>query len=659
MAELSKYKLGPMYTPPSLQGTVVMPGAMGGSGWGGAALDPETGWLYVKGTNSPALFTLKQRAEKSDTVDAPYMVDLQRFSLGGSFRDGAEGTSRPAGTLPINRGPYGNLTAINSRTGETIWELDLGQVAYANPMTYWSRGGRQLVVIATGPARTETLLRLRCRSSRSDRCSNWRNGSGSGKSRNSASSSSSVFRHLGRRRTSRARFQLRPPTRNPRFHFMHPFLRAALIVPRLLTFIAVGGSIAMAQPVGSGAAAPSVVLRTSRMLDGVGAVRQSVDIVVANGRITRIQPSVGALPSGGIDLRGRTVLPGLIDTHVHLGWYLNAANRLHQARDGDTPAVSAYNQAGNAWATLYAGFTTVQSVGEPENGALRDAINRGVLPGPRVLTSLGSLNETTGGGSIDSLRAAVRRFKIQGADLIKVFASKSIRDGGEATMTNEQLLATCGEAKAQSLRTLVHAHSAEAVQRAARAGCTQVEHGVFADSATRALLVLQGTFFDPQCGLVFHNYLDNKQWFEGIGNYNAAGFSAMENALPLAEAGIGLASRTPNLKLVFGTDAVAGAHGRNAEELVCRVRRGGQSAMDAIVSATSRAAESLGLQKEIGRIAVGFVADIIATDGDPSQEIEASGRVSFVMRGGHVYRNDAPRGSVPRVGPSLKTPPAR
>lgn len=387
--------------------------------------------------------------------------------------------------------------------------------------------------------------------------------------------------------------------------------------------------------------APAVVLRTARVLDGTGSVLNNMDIEVANGRIVAVRPVSGPLPPNGIDLRTLTVLPGLIDTHVHLGWYLNASDRLHQNRDGDTPEVSAMNQVGNAWATLRAGFTTVQSLGEPENGPLRDAINRGIIPGPRVLTSLGSLNERTGGGTPDSLRSAVRRFKDRGADVIKIFASKSIRDGGEATMSDAQLEAACGEAKALGLRSAVHAHSAEAVQRASRAGCTQVEHGVFADDATRAMLVKNGTFFDPQCGLVFHNYLDNKQWFEGIGNYNAAGFASMEKALPLAAEGIGKASRTPNLKLVFGTDAVAGAHGRNAEELVCRVREGKQSAMDAIVSATSRAAESLALGREIGRIAVGFAADIIATDGDPSQQIEASGRVVFVMRDGRIYRHDA------------------
>ncbi len=398
-----------------------------------------------------------------------------------------------------------------------------------------------------------------------------------------------------------------------------------------------------ALPVHAGAQLPTpatVILRTSRILDGTGRTLTGMDLVITGGRITAMRPAAGALPANGIDLRNRTVLPGLIDTHVHIGWYVNSADRLHTDSDGDSPATQALSQAANAWRTLRAGFTTVQSIGEPDNGVLRDAIASGQLPGPRILTSLGSMNERTGGGSPDSLRAAVRRFKAAGADVIKIFASKSIRDGGEATMTDVQLAAACGESTAQGLRSVVHAHSAEAVRRAARNGCTQVEHGVFTDDSTRALLVQRGTFFDPQCGLVFRNYLDNRKRFEGIGNYNAAGFASMEQALPLAEAGIGAASRTPSLKLVFGTDAVAGAHGRNAEELVCRVRRGGQPAMDAITSATSRAAESLRLDKEIGRIAVGFIADIIATNGDPSAEIEATQRVTFVMRNGIVYRND-------------------
>jgi len=437
----------------------------------------------------------------------------------------------------------------------------------------------------------------------------------------------------------------------PRFHFASRRTLAGalfLIIPcnigaQTVTPVTPG-------PTSARTSAPAVVLRTVRVLDGTGSVLNNMDIEVAKGRIVAVRAASGPLPPNGIDLRTLTVLPGLIDTHVHLGWYLNASNRLHQSGDGDTPEISAMNQVGNAWATLRAGFTTVQSLGESENGPLRDAINRGIIPGPRVITSLGSLNERTGGGTPDSLRTAVRRFKDRGADVIKIFASKSIRDGGEATMSDAQLEAACGEAKAVGLRSVVHAHSAEAVQRASRAGCTQVEHGVFADDATRAMLVKNGTYFDPQCGLVFHNYLDNQQWFEGIGNYNAAGFASMQKALPLAAEGIGKASSTPNLKLVFGTDAVAGAHGRNAEELVCRVREGKQSAMDAIRSATSRAAESLALGKEIGRIAVGFAADIIATDGDPSEQIEASGRVVFVMRDGRIYRHDAKSAATSKPG---------
>jgi len=432
---------------------------------------------------------------------------------------------------------------------------------------------------------------------------------------------------------------MRPPARRPATPFA-VLLAARLALPVALPLATLGAQAA--------AGTDAVVLRTARVLDGTGRVLSGQDIVVRGGRIVAIRPVAGTLPVNGVDLRGLTVLPGFIDTHVHLGWYLNAQQRLHTDADGEPPAVGALNHAGNAWATLQAGFTTVQSLGEADNGALRDAIARGVIPGPRVLTSLGSLSERSAGGSPDSLRAVVRRFKARGADVIKIFASKSIRDGGEATMTDAQLQAACGESKAVGLRSVVHAHSAEAAQRAARAGCTQVEHGVFADETTRALFVERGTFFDPQCGLVFRNYLDNKPWFEGIGNYNAAGFASMEQALPLAESGIAQASRTKGLKLVFGTDAVAGAHGRNAEELVCRVRRGHQPAMDAIVSATSLAAESLGLEREIGRIAVGYAADVIATDGDPSAEIEASQRVRFVMRNGRIHRNEPTRSSARR-----------
>src|SRR4029450_11559340 len=186
--------------------------------------------------------------------------------------------------------------------------------------------------------------------------------------------------------------------------------------------------------------------------------------------------------------------------------------------------------AENAWTTLVNGFTTVQSVGAANDKELRDAIARGVLPGPRILTSLGSMNENTGGPEV--LRDYVRKQKEAGADLIKIFASKSIREGGAKTMTDEQLQAACAEAKAQGLRTLVHAHAADAVLAAARAGCSQVEHGAFVSDEGLKEMAARGVYFDPNIGLVLQNYIENKAKYLGIGNYTEEGFAFMEKAVP-------------------------------------------------------------------------------------------------------------------------------
>jgi imidazolonepropionase-like amidohydrolase len=384
----------------------------------------------------------------------------------------------------------------------------------------------------------------------------------------------------------------------------------------------------------------AVTIRAGRLLDGRGGVTRNATVVVDGATIARVDAggAAGTVPPT-YDLSRLTVLPGLIDSHVHLTWYINSRGRLHQPDDGDTPGQAAVAAAGNAYATLMAGFTTVQSMGAPEDAALRDAVARGLIPGPRILTTLGSLSERS--GPPDSVRAVVRKFKADGADAVKIFASASIRDGGTPTMSDAQLQAACGEARAVGLRSIVHAHSAESMRSAALAGCTQVEHGVFATPEVLALLAERGTYFDPQCELVFRNYLDNKRWFEGVGNYNAAGFAAMERVIPQRKL-LGqrwLAAR--GLKVVYGTDAVAGAHGRNAQDLACRVRTVGQPAMAAIVSATSLSAEALGLEKEIGAVAPGMQADLIAVDGNPLEDVGALQRVVFVMKGGRVYRNVA------------------
>ncbi|MDB4885008.1 MAG: amidohydrolase [Gemmatimonadetes bacterium] len=409
------------------------------------------------------------------------------------------------------------------------------------------------------------------------------------------------------------------------------------MLPFMTRRLFVAGALAVtagAAPLGAQSAdTTQIVVRAGTVIDGAGVARRNMDVVVRGGRIAAVRPSRGR---ADVDLGNRVLAPGLIDTHVHLGWYINTEGKLHQRDDGDDEGTAIINATGNAQRMLQAGFTTVQSVGGAEDAPVRDAVARGVIAGPRILTSLGSLNENA--GPPDSIRAVVRRFKQRGADLIKIFASKSIRDGGVQTMTQDQLDAACGEAKAQGLRSVVHAHAASAAKAAVRAGCSQVDHGVLVDDEALQMMAKAGTWFEPQCELVNRNYLDHKEWFRGIGNYNDEGFAAMERAVVLRRELVKKYHAVPGLKVIYGTDAVAGAHGQNARDLVCRVRENGETAMDALTSATSLSAESLGLGKEIGRIAPGYQADLVSFDGDPRVDANAFMRVSFVMKGGVVHR---------------------
>jgi imidazolonepropionase-like amidohydrolase len=377
-----------------------------------------------------------------------------------------------------------------------------------------------------------------------------------------------------------------------------------------------------------------VVLRASTMLDGRGHVLHDTAIVIENGRITQLD----AKAKGKIyDLRGLTVLPGWIDAHVHPTWHFDSNGRL--AGQDEPKEQTALAGAANSWKMLAAGFTTVQSVGSPLDKDLRDAIERLQLPGPRILTSLEPIfGRGDATGTPEELRAIVRQRAKDGANVVKIFAAGSIREGGKPTLSQEQLNAICSEAKQAGLRTIVHAYG-PAVRMAALAGCTQIEHGLYASDDDLRLLAEHGTYFDPQAGLVLQNYLDNKAHYLGIGNYSEAAFGIMEKVLPEFQELFRHAIRTAGLKVVFGTDAVAGAHGRNAEEFLFRVRTCGQDAMDAMVSANSLGAEALGLQGQIGSIAVGYDADIIALDGDPLKDITAVRRVVFVMKHGVVYVN--------------------
>lgn len=375
---------------------------------------------------------------------------------------------------------------------------------------------------------------------------------------------------------------------------------------------------------------PGITIRARQVIDGRGGTTSNATVSVKNGKIVSAGPAAGA-PT--LDLGNLTLLPGFIDTHVHIGWHFDDKGRYHS---GPEPAEqAALYGAENAYVTLMSGFTTVQSVGSASDKAVRDAINRGVLPGPRILTSLGQISNAK--WTPEQIREQVRKLKGDGADLIKIFASASIRDGGVPTLSQEQVDAACGEARAQGLRSMVHAHSPESMLRAARARCTVVEHGGLANAEALKALADAGVYFDPNIGLVTQNYLENRERFLGIGNYTAEGFASMEKALGLRGPMFSTALKTAGLKIVMGTDAVAGAHGQNAREVIERVKVG-QKPMDAIVGMTSLAAQSINLDQQLGAIAAGLNADLVAVEGDPLQDITALQRVRFVMRNGKVYK---------------------
>ncbi len=377
-----------------------------------------------------------------------------------------------------------------------------------------------------------------------------------------------------------------------------------------------------------------LAIQTGTMLDGTGGVHEGIVIVVEGSRIARLDRSSS---TATYDLTAFTVLPGGIDTHNHIGWHFDRDGKTHHlSPDEESPGQATLYAVENAYATLMGGVTTMQSLGAPVDRDLRDWIARGAIPGPRVITSLSAITQNT--GTPEQIRETVRQRAAQGADVIKIFGSASIRVGGLPTLSQEQLDAACGEARRHGLRSAVHAHGPESARRAVQAGCTVIEHGALLDAATLDLMAEHGTYYDPHIGLIFRNYFENKDRYLGIGNYTEEGFAQMERAVPTALDVFKRALNHPDLKIVFGTDAVAGSHGRNFEELIYRVQQGGQDPTQAIISATSLAARSLNLDDTVGSIAPGMEADLIAVEGNPLTDITALRRVVFVMKGGRVYK---------------------
>jgi imidazolonepropionase-like amidohydrolase len=382
------------------------------------------------------------------------------------------------------------------------------------------------------------------------------------------------------------------------------------------------------------AQSPAITIRAGTLLDGKGGVMKNAEVLIDGAKIQRVGAAGSTVAT--YDLRDVTVMPGMIDTHVHIAWHFGPDGRFASQRD-EPPTQAMGYAIENAYVTLMAGFTTVQSVGNAIDKDVRDAIARGAIPGARVLTSINAI--TSPKLSVDEIRDMVRKLKGQGADLIKIFVSQSIRSGGAQTLSKEQIEAACGEAKAQGMRAMVHAYGPDTIKQVIQAGCTSVEHGNFVDDEGLTMMAERGTFFDPNIGLVAQNYLANRPKYQGIGNYDDAGFAAMEKTIPINLEMFKRALKVKNLQMVFGTDAVAGAHGRNVEELIYRVQQGGQDPAAAIISITSMAARSMNLDREVGTIVAGMDADLIGVQGDPLKDITALRRVVFVMKGGKVYKN--------------------
>lgn len=380
-------------------------------------------------------------------------------------------------------------------------------------------------------------------------------------------------------------------------------------------------------------AADATTIRAARLLDGRGGAFTNAVVTVRGSTIASVGACSGAVTH---DLGDATLLPGLIDVHVHLDWHFGP-DGLFGERPGASVATDAQRRASiheNSRVTLGAGFTTVQSLGSPIDLALREAIARGDVPGPRIVTSAGQIQP--GSHTPEALRATVRALRASGADVVKVIAPDGLPGGEARRRTEAQLAAICGEARALGLRTVVHAQDPPGIRAVVDARCGQIEHGTFADDDVMRAMAEAGVYFVPNIGVNLQNYLEHRAAFLGAPGYTDERFRMMTAILPTLGP-LFTRALDARLRMPLGSDAVAGAHGRNAREIVARVRDGGQRPSDAVISATSLAAESLGLETLIGTLGPGYEADIVAVPHDPLRDISRVEHVLFVMKGGRVH----------------------
>jgi imidazolonepropionase-like amidohydrolase len=437
--------------------------------------------------------------------------------------------------------------------------------------------------------------------------------------------------------------------------------RGLLSTPLLLA-LALAATPVQAQD-GAAPASASVVHCGHLFDSSSGRLLGETSILVRGERIESVQPGAMALPVGArlIELGNATCLPGLIDSHTHLTDETSPTQYSDQFRWNT--ADYAIRSTVYASRTLQAGFTSVRNLGDGDNAsvALRNAINAGVVSGPRIFTAGGAIGSTGGhADGTDGYRAdlqgdpqaasgiingaedawkAVRQHYKDGVDLIKIMPSGGVLDESSsvdnAQMTIEEIKAVVAAAHDYGFTVAAHAHGAEAIRRAVIGGVDSIEHGTFMDDADMKLMKEHGTWYVPT--IIAGRYVQEMAAKPGYYPPQVAA-KAMQVG-PLIQATAGKAYKA-GVKIAFGTDAAVYPHGRNAREFVYMVEAGMPAAF-ALQAATKNAAELLKQSRNLGSVESGKFADIIAVDGNPLDDIALMQHVDFVMKGGAVVRQDA------------------
>ncbi len=415
-------------------------------------------------------------------------------------------------------------------------------------------------------------------------------------------------------------------------------------------------------------AAPSVeqitVIQAGQLLDKPGsAPRGPSTVIIRNGKITEVLSGFQSGPAGAtlIDLKDKFVLPGLIDSHVHLDSDAGGNAGLIEVLT-DSPARAAFRAAGNAKKTVMAGFTTVRNLGD-ETGAtlaLRDAIAAGELPGPRIIDAGDGISTTSGHADatlslsedlhasinqenlcdgVDSCRRAVRLQVRRGVDVIKINTTAGVNSrigaGLGRQMFDDEVKALVDTAHMYGKKVAVHAHGVDGINMALAAGADSIEHGTMLDEASIKLFKSSGAYYVPTLSTV-NGYIERLN--KDANAYPPAVLAKIKWRIDIT--GKSLAKAYPvGVKIAFGTDAGVSKHGKNADEFELMVNHG-MPASAAIHSATVNAATLLGVDKDVGTIEAGKTADLIAVAGNPLTDITTLKSVRFVMKDGQVFKDE-------------------